>query len=101
MISLLMKRPWLTTTLLILATSPAILARDQRDHNSDKLGSTTVEPMAADARISAALRQVSAERVRANIERLVSFGTRLTISSQDSASISAGREVGAAREWIK
>jgi hypothetical protein len=57
--------------------------------------------MAIDGRIAAALRQVSAERIRANIEKLASFGTRLTISAQDPDSIAAGRGVGAAREWIK
>jgi hypothetical protein len=60
-----------------------------------------IEPMAVDGRISAALRQVSAERIRANIEKLASFGTRSTISAQDPAAIAAGRGVGAAREWIK
>ena len=59
------------------------------------------ETMPADGRIAAALQQVSAERIRANIEKLVSFGTRLTISAQDPDSIAAGRGVGAAREWIK
>ena len=52
-------------------------------------------------RISAALQQVSAERIRANIEKLVSFGTRLTLSAQDADAIAAGRGIGAAREWIK
>ncbi len=59
------------------------------------------EPMVVDSRISAALQQVSAERIRSNIEKLVSFGTRSTISAQDKAAISAGRGVGAAREWLK
>jgi hypothetical protein len=58
-------------------------------------------PMTVDARISTALQQVSAERIRANIEKLVSFGTRATISAQDPGAIGAGRGVGAAREWIK
>jgi acetylornithine deacetylase/succinyl-diaminopimelate desuccinylase-like protein len=56
---------------------------------------------AADPRIAAALRQISAERVQSNIEKLVSFGTRSTISAQDPAAIGAGRGIGAAREWIK
>jgi len=56
---------------------------------------------AADPQIAAALRQVSAQRIQANIEKLVGFGTRLTISAQDPASIAAGRGIGAAREWIK
>jgi hypothetical protein len=57
--------------------------------------------MTADKRISAALQQVSPEHIRANIEKLVSFGTRSTISAQDPASIAAGRGIGAAREWSK
>jgi Peptidase family M28 len=56
---------------------------------------------AADAKIVAALRQVSAARVQMNIEKLVSFGTRATISAQDPASVAAGRGIGAAREWIR
>jgi hypothetical protein len=67
----------------------------------EKPASTASEPMAVDSRIAAALQQVSADRIRANIEKLVSFGTRSTISAQDPAAIAAGRGVGAAREWIK
>lgn len=62
---------------------------------------TAIAPGSPDARIVAALRQVSAEHIRANIEKLVSFGTRATISAQDPESIAAGRGIGAAREWIK
>jgi len=47
------------------------------------------------------LPQVSAQRIQANIEKLVSFGTRLTLSAQDPASIAKGHGIGAAREWIK
>jgi hypothetical protein len=87
---------------LLLAASAGMPAQNKdKDQDKDKLESTAVAPRAADARISAALQQVSAERIRANIEKLVSFGTRLTISPQDSDSIRAGRGVGAAREWIK
>ncbi len=57
--------------------------------------------MAADPQITAALQQISAQRIQANIEKLVSFGTRSTISAQDSAALSAWRGIGAAREWIK
>lgn len=55
----------------------------------------------ADQRIAEALKQVSAERIQANINKLVSFGTRLTLSAQDPAAIASGRGIGAAREWIK
>jgi hypothetical protein len=54
-----------------------------------------------DAHIAAALQQISAQRIQADIEKLVSFGTRLTLSAQDPSSIAAGHGIGAAREWIK
>ncbi|HEY1679351.1 MAG TPA: M28 family metallopeptidase [Candidatus Sulfotelmatobacter sp.] len=57
--------------------------------------------MAADPKIAAVLQQVSAQRIQANIAKLVSFGTRLTLSAQDPASIAAGHGIGAAREWLK
>ncbi len=55
----------------------------------------------ADPRIMAALNEISAGEIQSNIEKLVSFQTRATTSAQDPASISAGRGIGAAREWIK
>jgi hypothetical protein len=55
----------------------------------------------ADPQIAAALRQISAPRIQSNIEKLVSFQTRSTLSAQDPASIASGRGIGAAREWIK
>lgn len=60
-----------------------------------------IAPTPVDAHIAAALRQISAEHIRSNIEKLVGFGTRSTLSAQDSASIAAGRGIGAAHEWIK
>jgi hypothetical protein len=59
------------------------------------------DPKIVDPQIAAALQQISAQRIHANIEKLVSFGTRLTISAQAPASIAAGHGIGAAREWIK
>lgn len=55
----------------------------------------------ADPAISAALRQISAERVEADIRQLVSFRTRSTISAQDPDAIAANHGIGAARQWIK
>ncbi len=61
-----------------------------------------VEPKPTfDPQIAAALQEVSAQRIRANVEKLVGFGTRSTLSAQDPASIAAGHGIGAAREWIK
>ena len=72
--------------LLVLAIAPA---------------SAQTTASGADPQIAAALKQISAEKIRANIEKLVSFQTRSTLSAQDQASIAAGRGIGAAREWIK
>ncbi len=94
MISSLKKRPWIASVGLALALSSAALAQSQPS-------SAAAEPMAVDSRISAALQQVSAERIRANIQKLASFGTRSTLSAQDPAAIATGRGIGAAREWIK
>lgn len=55
----------------------------------------------ADLKIRAALKDISAQQVQSDIEKLVSFQTRSTISAQDAGSISAGRGIGAAREWIR
>ena len=55
----------------------------------------------ADPQIAAALKQVSSQRIQATIEKLVSFGTRLTLSAQDPTSISSGHGIEAAREWIR
>jgi Peptidase family M28 len=54
-----------------------------------------------DPKLAAALKEISAAHIQANIEKLVSFGTRSTLSAQDPTSIAAGRGIGAAREWIK
>jgi Peptidase family M28 len=54
-----------------------------------------------DAHISEAIRQVSDDRIRQTIEKLVSFQNRLTISAQDEESVKSGKGIGAAREWIK
>ncbi len=42
------------------------------------------------------IREVSANRIEADIRKLVSFGTRNTLSEQDNPS----RGIGAARDWI-
>jgi len=78
----------LAAALALLATTYAV-AQDT---------SSTGQP---DPRIVAGLRQISAARIQANIEKLVSFQTRLTISAEDPASIASGHGIGAAREWIK
>jgi hypothetical protein len=54
-----------------------------------------------DPHIGEAIRQVSADRIRQTIEKLVSFENRSTVSPQDEESSKAGKGIGAARDWIK
>jgi hypothetical protein len=54
-----------------------------------------------DPRIARAIQEVSADRIRQSIDKLVTFQNRSTISAQDDAAIKAGTGIGAAREWIK
>jgi hypothetical protein len=61
----------------------------------------SVAPPPVDSRIADAIKQVSPDRVRQTIDKLVSFVNRSTISPQDEESVKAGKGVGAARDWIK
>jgi hypothetical protein len=69
------------------------------------LGAARAQQAAAhpspDPRIGAALKEISSARIQADIEKLVGFGTRSTLSAQDPSSIAAGRGIAAAREWIQ
>ena len=49
-----------------------------------------------DAELKALLAQVDPARLEATVQKLVSFGTRHTLSSQDDPD----RGIGAARDWI-
>src|SRR2546422_8931177 len=79
---------WIGWISLVLALAPASAQK-------------TAPGSSADPQIAAALKQISAEKIRANIEKLASFQTRSTLSAQDQASIAAGHGIGAARKWIK
>ncbi len=61
------------------------------------LGIAQNEPPGFDTRITAIANAPSAERIEADIQTLVDFGTRHTLS--DTASTTRG--IGAARRWIK
>jgi hypothetical protein len=58
-------------------------------------------PAYGDPQIKAALSEISSGQIQSVVEKLVSFQTRSTLSAQDAVSISAGRGIGAAREWIR
>src|SRR5579872_1717814 len=80
----------------VLLGAMACAAQSARPEGSVGANSQTIDP-----KIAGALQQISAQRIQANIEKLVSFGTRSTLAAQDPASIAAGHGIGAAKEWIK
>jgi len=80
-------RTWLRILAVVVFPSSLVLAQNA--------------PAYIDPQIKAALSEISAGQIQSDIEKLVSFQTRSTISAQHSASIFAGTGVGAAREWIK
>jgi hypothetical protein len=56
-----------------------------------------IRPQDPDAELRSILRDIDPDRIRATILKLVSFGTRHTLSSQTDPN----RGIGAARTWIK
>jgi len=88
--------PFSNTALMPVLAFAMTLFYTTSGHAQETAAKAVVDP-----KIVAALKEVSAERIRSNIEKLVSFGTRSTLSAQDPASISSGRGIGAAREWIR
>ncbi|PZG09830.1 M20/M25/M40 family metallo-hydrolase [Nonomuraea aridisoli] len=74
----------LGTTPFVIGTAPAASASSGRDGR---------EPTADLRRM---LREISAANIRRTILKLVSFGTRNTLSAQDDST----RGIGAARDWL-
>ncbi len=89
---------WTRSVVWVMLLSAALVCAAQE---SGEISEQTSANFSADSRVQSALTQISAQRIQANIEKLVSFGTRSTISSQDPQAIASGRGIGAAREWIK
>ena len=57
-------------------------------------------PLPTDPAIASALRTISPDAVRADIAKLVSFGTRSTLSSMDT-DLPPGQGINAAADWIE
>ncbi|HVP52202.1 MAG TPA: M28 family metallopeptidase [Terriglobales bacterium] len=85
-------RRWMTWFALGMLAVPAAVAQQRR--------ATTKGPE-LDPQIAAAVKEVSPARVKASIEKLVSFHNRSTLAAADAASIARGRGIGAAREWVR
>jgi hypothetical protein len=63
-------------------------------------GADPLPPPPADPAIAAALRSISPDNVRADIAKLVSFGTRSTLSSMDT-DLPPGQGILAAADWVE
>jgi len=88
---------------LLLSTALTIApfhARSQAPTQPDyELHATPVPPAPPDPAIAAALAQISDAHIRQTIEKLVSFGTRSTLSSMET-DLPQGTGVTAAADWI-
>src|SRR5215470_20413851 len=109
-------RLYVTSFLLMLTPSLMVAQTATASHHPEEAPARNRDPLflpqsarpsssrpkaSPDPAIAAALRDVSPARIRATIDKLVSFGTRLTISPADPQAVASGRGIGAAREWIK
>ena len=88
---------------LSLALLPAALHAQKtspEDIRHYRLAGAPIATATADKQIAAALKEVSPEKIRANIQTLVNFNNRSTISSTDT-DLPPGTGVLAASDWIK
>ena len=61
------------------------------------LGAFAQEPPRKNPTVEKIVKEISADNLRTTIDKLVSFGTRQTLSD----TVSSTRGIGAARRWIK
>ncbi|GAC1342151.1 MAG: M20/M25/M40 family metallo-hydrolase [Myxococcales bacterium] len=95
---------WLSACLvaasLLLAPPRAVAAPEPDDESEgERLPAApgeAVRPQAPDAELRAVLREIDRKNIEATIRKLVSFGTRHTLSSQTDPKIG----IGAATNWV-
>ena len=80
----------------LLAQQPSSSA----SHRDYAVAGSPIAVSPIDEQIAAALREVSAEKIKTNIEALVAFKNRSTVSSTES-DLPAGTGVLAASDWLK
>jgi hypothetical protein len=84
---------------LSLCLAGSALSAQQVQLPDYKLYGAPIAPAPADPAIAAALAQVSQARIQQTIEKLVSFGTRSSLSSM-ATGLPAGQGINAAADWI-
>ncbi len=86
------------------ASSPGTADRPSERANSsgtqDLPVGSPIAPVQADPKIAAAIAQISPEKIHDDIAKLVSFGTRNTLSSM-STDLPQGQGILAAADWIE
>jgi Peptidase family M28 len=84
---------------LLAGMVPVAYAQMPAGATGSGMGLGTLAPLRVDPAIKAALAGVSAEQVQADIAKLVSFGTRSTVSSMDT-DLPQGQGILPAADWI-
>ncbi len=90
----------LSTVLLCAGTAQGQAGRPAAPPAPDAPAGRPIQAAPADPAIAAALQQVSPDRIKATITRLVSFNNRSTISSMET-DLAPGTGINAAADWIE
>src|SRR5262245_59183727 len=90
---------------LLMLAAPCAVARNQAAKKPGSASSAPAEQPTAkknqDPAIAQIIKDVSPQRIQQTIEKLVSFGTRHTLSVNNSDASSSSQGIVAARNWIK
>jgi Peptidase family M28 len=94
-------RSLLTSVLLLPALLlPGMVLAQTAPQPGNSFQASPIQPAPADPAIAAALQQVSAEQIKANIAKLVSFKNRSSLSSMET-DLPPGTGAAAAADWIE
>lgn len=95
----------LLIALLMLPASEAVAQTKKPPHKPNKTKSTAkpsgTTPLAKEDVVVHVIHDVSPQQVQQTIERLVSFGTRNTLSVNNPGAATSDKGIVAARNWIK
>ncbi len=91
---------FLSLGLLLLCTAGAGVAQTPAGENSAQMQQPELAPLPVDPAIAAALKGIESARIEKDIAKLVSFGTRSTLSSMDS-DLPPGQGINAAAAWVE
>jgi Zn-dependent M28 family amino/carboxypeptidase len=80
----------------LISSTPATSAFSRRGSRPQKPSRETSKPPARNPQIAKLVKEIDARNIERTIRKLVSFGTRNTLSEQDNPT----RGIGAARDWL-